>query len=105
MSDTQSKRAKISELLEYIETRLDELESEKEELKEWTEKDRDRRCLEYTIYQRELNEATQLLINIEEDRQRELDNAKELRDAYGIRERDVQAGLCHLSFRPMLTVI
>jgi structural maintenance of chromosome 3 (chondroitin sulfate proteoglycan 6) len=90
MSDTQSKRAKISELLEYIETRLSELESEKEELKEWTEKDRERRCLEYAMYQRDLNEASNMLIALEEERQRNLDNAKELRDAFGHRERDMQ---------------
>jgi structural maintenance of chromosome 3 (chondroitin sulfate proteoglycan 6) len=90
MSDTQSKRAKISELLEYIETRLSELESEKEELKEWTEKDRERRCLEYAMYQRDLNEASNMLIALEEERQRNLDNAKELRDAFGHRERGIQ---------------
>jgi len=33
---TDTKRAKIDELLEYIDERLEELEEEKEELKEYT---------------------------------------------------------------------
>ena len=56
-----SKREKIAELLTYIETRLEELEEEKEELKEYQEKDRERRCLDYAVYQRELDETTRML--------------------------------------------
>lgn len=55
MDDTGAKRTKIDELIKYIEERLEELEEEKAELKEYQEKERDRRCLEYTIYQRELD--------------------------------------------------
>jgi structural maintenance of chromosome 3 (chondroitin sulfate proteoglycan 6) len=91
MEDTRSKRNKITELLEYIDTRLAELEEEKEELKEWTDKDRERRCLEYAMYQRELGEVGEALVEIEEERQRELDNAKTRRDAYGGREKEIQA--------------
>jgi structural maintenance of chromosome 3 (chondroitin sulfate proteoglycan 6) len=53
-----AKREKITELLTAIEERLDELEQEKEELKEYQEKDRDRRCLEYALHNRELSEVT-----------------------------------------------
>ena len=56
-----SKREKIAELLTYIELRLEELEEEKEELKEYQEKDRERRCLDYAVYQRELDETTRVL--------------------------------------------
>ena len=45
----------------YIESRLEELEEEKEELKEYQEKDRERRCLDYAVYQRELEETTRHL--------------------------------------------
>jgi structural maintenance of chromosome 3 (chondroitin sulfate proteoglycan 6) len=90
MADTQSKRDKIAELLEYIETRLNELEEEKQELKEWTEKDRERRGLEYAMYDRELLEVTTTLTELEEERQRDLDNAKASRDAFSHRERDLQ---------------
>lgn len=56
-----AKRTKIKELLTYIEERLAELEEEKEELKEFQEKDKERRCLEYALYQRELTEVGQQL--------------------------------------------
>ncbi|KAI8055721.1 RecF/RecN/SMC N terminal domain-containing protein [Syncephalis plumigaleata] len=48
MEDTETKRAKINELLAFIEERL-----EKEDLKVFYDLDRDRRCLEYTMHQRE----------------------------------------------------
>ncbi|GMK53629.1 hypothetical protein CspeluHIS016_0102150 [Cutaneotrichosporon spelunceum] len=68
MEDTDSKREKIAELLSNIETRLDELETEKDELKEFQGLDRDRRCLEYSLQQRELDDITTTLDQLEEDR-------------------------------------
>jgi|SRR6185312_17543319 len=56
-----SKRSKIEELLSYIEERLEELEEEKEELKNFQDMDRERRCLEYTIYHREQTDLLQQL--------------------------------------------
>ncbi|KAF4957535.1 hypothetical protein FSARC_11266 [Fusarium sarcochroum] len=50
MNETNNKREKIDELLEYIKERLDELEEEKEELRGFQDKDRERRCLEYAYY-------------------------------------------------------
>lgn len=61
MEDTDAKRETIADMLGKIEDRLSELEEEKEELKEYNEKDRERRCLEYTLQQKELNEVTQAL--------------------------------------------
>lgn len=52
MEETEAKRKKISELLTYIEERLAELEEEKEELKEFQAKDKERRCLEYAMHSR-----------------------------------------------------
>ena len=43
MADTDAKRRKINELLDYIEPRLAELEEVREELKEFQEKDKERR--------------------------------------------------------------
>ena len=57
----ESKRGKIKESLTFIEERLEELEEEKEELKEYQEKDKERRCLEYAMYQRELGDVGQML--------------------------------------------
>jgi structural maintenance of chromosome 3 (chondroitin sulfate proteoglycan 6) len=56
-----TKRKNISELLNYIEQRLTELQEEKEELKSFQDHDRRRRCLEYTIYSREQKDITEAL--------------------------------------------
>jgi len=45
----------IKDLLDYIESRLAELQEEKEELKEFQEKDKERRWLEYALYQWEVD--------------------------------------------------
>ena len=96
MADTDAKRGKISELLEYIETRLQELEEEKEELKEFQEKDKERRCLEYALYQRELEEVGEALLEIEEDRKADLHGANVRREKYNEREKETQVRLPHL---------
>ncbi|TFY79932.1 hypothetical protein EWM64_g4080, partial [Hericium alpestre] len=90
MSDTDSKRSKIGELLEYIDTRLNELEEEKEELKEFQEKDKDRRCLEYALYQRELEEVGEALEEIEEERRNEVHGSNLRREQYSDREQQIQ---------------
>jgi structural maintenance of chromosome 3 (chondroitin sulfate proteoglycan 6) len=61
MEETEAKREKIVGFLDYIEERLTELEEEKEELKEYQKSDRERRCLEYALHQRELEEVTGML--------------------------------------------
>jgi structural maintenance of chromosome 3 (chondroitin sulfate proteoglycan 6) len=48
-------------MLRYIETRLKELEDEKEELKAYQELDRERRALEYTLYTKELQSTNETL--------------------------------------------
>lgn len=64
MEETDQKRAKIDELLDYIDERLNELEEEKRELKEFQQADRERRCLEYAIYQHDLEEAISALAQV-----------------------------------------
>lgn len=61
LKDTENKREKIDELLKYIDDRLKTLEEEKEELKEYQKWDKARRSLEYTIYDRELQDANRKL--------------------------------------------
>jgi structural maintenance of chromosome 3 (chondroitin sulfate proteoglycan 6) len=90
MADTDAKRTKINELLDYIETRLEELEEEKEELKEFQDKDKERRCLEYALYQRELEEVTETLAEIEEERKGELHGANVRRERYNVKEKEIQ---------------
>ncbi|KAG7088666.1 hypothetical protein E1B28_012638 [Marasmius oreades] len=90
MAETEAKRTKINELLDYIESRLTELEEEKEELKEFQEKDKERRCLEYALYQRELGEVGEALEEIEEDRRTEVHGANIRREKFNEREKEIQ---------------
>jgi len=89
MDETSAKRVKIDELLESIETRLDELEEEKKELKEYDQLDRERRCLQYGIYMREMSEISDSLENIESARRKDLEEANGRRGQSVDRERQI----------------
>ncbi|KAJ5224009.1 RecF/RecN/SMC [Penicillium chermesinum] len=82
MNETNSKRTKIDELLDYINERLAELEEEKDELRNYQEKDKERRCLEYTIYSREQHEISNVLENLEEQRQNGVEDADSNREQF-----------------------
>lgn len=60
----EAKKAKMVKTLEAIESRLEELEEEKGELKEFQEKDRDRKSLEYAIFSKELEEISTTLESV-----------------------------------------
>ncbi|CAA0841357.1 Structural maintenance of chromosomes protein 3 [Striga hermonthica] len=68
MQETGNKRKQIIQVVQYLDDRLRELDEEKEELKKYQQLDRQRKSLEYTIYDKELHDAKQQLIKIEEDR-------------------------------------
>jgi len=82
MAETDAKRGKIDELLTYITDRLEELEEEKEELKEFQTSDKERRCLEYLIYSREREEITRALDTLEDQRVNGSDEVDENRHAF-----------------------
>lgn len=63
----ETKKEKIVELLESIETRLAELEAEKEELGEFFQLDRERKGAEYLLHSRELEKASNALARLEEE--------------------------------------
>lgn len=90
MTETDNKRSKIDDLLAYIKDRLDELEEEKEELREYQEKDRERRCLEYTIYHREQTELQRTLEAIDEQRQTGVDETDDNREAFLAGEQELK---------------
>ncbi|KAJ6216345.1 hypothetical protein RDWZM_007502 [Blomia tropicalis] len=69
LRETENRLEKIIDLIKYIEEKLQTLEGEKEELKEYQKWDKMRRALEYTIYNNELEEARK--------RQKELENRRE----------------------------
>ncbi|CAO1623694.1 unnamed protein product [Sympodiomycopsis kandeliae] len=75
MEDANTRLAKIADTLKDIEKRLAELDEEKEELKVYYEKDKDRRCLEYAIYHEELNNVSDLLENLENRRKDEAETS------------------------------
>ena len=107
MAETEGKKSKIVELLDFIETRLGELEEEKEELKEFQEKDKEKRCLEYALYQRELEEVAEALEEIEEERKKELHGANQRRELFSDREQQIQVStlirLHFYSLKPLMT--
>lgn len=90
MAETYAKRTKINELIDYIDSRLTELEEEKEELREFQDKDKERRCLEYALYQRELEEVGEALEEIDEERRGEVHGANVRREQFDTREKEIQ---------------
>jgi structural maintenance of chromosome 3 (chondroitin sulfate proteoglycan 6) len=82
MTETNNKRAKIDELLDYIKERLSELEEEMQELRAYQEKDRDRRCLEYAFYHREQNALAAALDEIEDARLNGIEGSDDSREAF-----------------------
>ncbi|GIC85529.1 chromosome segregation protein SMC [Aspergillus udagawae] len=82
MHETNNKKAKIDELLDFINERLAELEEEKDELRNFQEKDKERRCLEYTIYSREQQEISGILDNLEDQRQTGVEDTDLNRDRF-----------------------
>ena len=77
MNETNNKREKIDELLVYIKERINELEEVKEEFRYYQEKDKDRRCLQYTIDQREQAAIANELDNLDDQRQGGVDDTDE----------------------------
>ena len=90
MDETHLKRVKIDELLVYIEERLQELEGEKAELRQYQQNDKERRCLEYALYNRELQRLSSLLEAIDEDRNVGLNAADEAHHELAERERRLE---------------
>lgn len=100
---TDAKREKIADLLSYIEKRLEELEEEKEELKEFNKSDKERRCLEFALHQREVEEASAALDRVEEERRNDVHASNTKRKEFNQREAIVQVGSCYGNSQPALT--
>ena len=71
MQETESRQKEIIETVTFIEGRLKELDEEKEELQNYQQADKKRRSVQYTLYDKELNDARAKLSDMEEDRQQE----------------------------------
>ncbi|XP_057473114.1 structural maintenance of chromosomes protein 3-like [Actinidia eriantha] len=68
MQETGNKRRQIIQVVQYLDERLKELDEEKEELRKYQQLDKQRKSLEYTIYDKEIHDARQKLVEIEEAR-------------------------------------
>eukprot|EP00581_Thalassiosira_minuscula_P013662 CAMPEP_0183727262 /NCGR_PEP_ID=MMETSP0737-20130205/25262_1 /TAXON_ID=385413 /ORGANISM="Thalassiosira miniscula, Strain CCMP1093" /LENGTH=1291 /DNA_ID=CAMNT_0025958855 /DNA_START=198 /DNA_END=4073 /DNA_ORIENTATION=- len=86
MEENRASIEKITETLEYMENKLDELKDEKEELDAYQKLDRDRRAVEYTLYDKELRRAREGLDEVEHARNDEVDRLgalhEEVRDVH-----------------------
>ncbi|KAK1406338.1 hypothetical protein QVD17_41632 [Tagetes erecta] len=63
-----NKRNQIIQVVQYLDERLRELDEEKAELKKYQQLDKQRKSLEYTIYDKEVNDARQELAEVDEQR-------------------------------------
>ena len=77
MDDTKSRRDQIQETVDFIESRLAELDEEKDELQAYMDHDRARRSLEYAIHEKELSETRAKLDDAEEKRRLHVDKARD----------------------------
>lgn len=68
MQETGNKRQQIIQVVNYLDERLRELDEEKEELRKYQQLDKQRKSLEYSIHEKELNDARQKLVELEDAR-------------------------------------
>ena len=90
MHETASRREKIQEVIQYIEERLNELEAEKEELKQYQALDKQKRALEYSMHDKTLQSVTQELDHVEKERMMEASTSDALHEQSQQIERDLE---------------
>ncbi|CAN1750716.1 Structural maintenance of chromosomes protein 3 [Linum perenne] len=73
-----NKRKQIIQVVQYLDDRLRELDAEKEELRKYQQLDKQRKSLEYTIYDRELQDARQKLAEVEVARNKVSENSSKM---------------------------
>lgn len=78
MQDTGNKRQQIIQVVKYLDERLKELDEEKEELRKYQQLDKQRKSLEYTIYDKELHDARQKLLEVDDTRTRFSDESAKM---------------------------
>ncbi|KAH3900597.1 cohesin subunit SMC3 SCDLUD_003589 [Saccharomycodes ludwigii] len=65
MDETEVGRKRVANELKELASKLKDLEDEREELNKFQNLDRDKKCIEYTLYDRELNEVTNQIEKLE----------------------------------------
>ncbi|KAG4145136.1 hypothetical protein ERO13_D05G079700v2 [Gossypium hirsutum] len=81
MQETGNKRKQIIQVVQYLDERLKELDEEKEELRKYQQLDKQRKSLEYTIYDKELQDARRKLEEVEEARTKVSEKSSEMYNA------------------------
>ena len=76
MKETKTREDAVKETVTFIESRLEELDEEKEELEKYVKLDKAKRSIEYAIYDKELSEARQKLDDVEERRRHASERAR-----------------------------
>ena len=90
MRETNARRTKIDEVIAYIEKRLSELEEEKEELNKYQNLDKQRRALEYTLYDMDFRSVGERLEQIKELRVEESSKANALHQKLTTSEAEIE---------------
>eukprot|EP00002_Diphylleia_rotans_P011245 TRINITY_DN2225_c0_g1_i2.p1 TRINITY_DN2225_c0_g1~~TRINITY_DN2225_c0_g1_i2.p1 ORF type:complete len:1043 (-),score=292.85 TRINITY_DN2225_c0_g1_i2:408-3536(-) len=90
MEETDGKLEKIDEVLKYIEARLTELDSEKEELAEYQRLDREKRSIEYTLHNKEIQDINHQLEQLEGERTATKAKSDQLYDEIDVEEQKLQ---------------
>ncbi|CAH8341807.1 unnamed protein product [Eruca vesicaria subsp. sativa] len=80
MQDTGNKRKQIIQVVQYLDERLRELDEEKEELRKYQQLDKQRKSLEYTIYDKELHDTREKLEEVEVKRTKESEESTKMYD-------------------------
>jgi structural maintenance of chromosome 3 (chondroitin sulfate proteoglycan 6) len=80
MQENAASCTKIQEILTDMDSRLTELQSEKDELTAYTAADRQRRAVEYSLYDQEWHKARTVLDAVEQERALHVENVRELHE-------------------------
>jgi len=91
MEENRSSIEKIDEMLLYIDTRLGELQDEKEELTRYQKLDRERRAVEYTVYDHELRKSRQDLDDLEQARHDEAEKLNKLHEDVRVTHEEIRS--------------
>jgi structural maintenance of chromosome 3 (chondroitin sulfate proteoglycan 6) len=97
MDETDSKSTKIDELLQYIEERLAELETEKEELREYQDKDKERRCLDYALKDADLQRIDLQIAELDQLQRSALGRDGDDKAEFEEREKEIEVFLLPLT--------
>ncbi|XP_009133908.1 structural maintenance of chromosomes protein 3 isoform X2 [Brassica rapa] len=80
MQDTGIKRSHIIQAVQYLDEKLRELDEEKEELRKYQQLDKQRKSLEYTIYEKELHDTREKLEQTEDERTKASEESTKMYD-------------------------